>query len=163
MARQESVTAFVITACSCLCTDSRSPFNMVVCCCCTWGPLRERESVRVIFSQGCPVMTPQGTHLSDTLTLSRGFVGLWVEWRIRVLVVHSNQWVCGSVCQYISESLGYYFFQSRPAISFPLALPMHSLPVVTEYSPAHTAQSCLALKLSHVQPHTWSLCSIIFI
>lgn len=46
--------------------------------------------------------------LTDTLNLSRGFVGLWMEWRIRVLVAHSNQWVCGSVCQCISESVGFF-------------------------------------------------------
>lgn len=52
---------------------------------------------------------------SDTLNLPRGFAGLWLEWRISVLVAHTKQWVYGSVCQYISESVGFDFSHSRSA------------------------------------------------
>lgn len=95
-----------------------------------------------------------GTSLTDTLTLPRGFMGLRVEWRIRALVAHSKQWVCGSVCQYISESVGFYFSESRPSICFLLARAMQLLPCVKVYTPTHmltlTCPHANGLKPLHV-------------
>lgn len=94
---------------------------------------REEERVWMFVWLSCHDTTRDE---SDTLNLPRGFVGLWLEWRIRVLVAHVKQWVYGSVCQYISESVGFYFSQSRSAICFPW------LPSVPEYSPDGTTKLC---------------------
>lgn len=55
-------------------------------------------------------------------------------------MAHSKQWFYGSVCQYISESVGFYFSHSRSAICFPW------LPGVKEYSPDVNAVLCSCTK-----------------